>query len=193
MIVFSSSNFCMIFANLLTVSKVLVSHASIPSPKRSGHSRTTGFTNFATPQEDVFQGFPAKSVQTESQQPAEMTVFRLPMHIRPRSYALKMVIDRDKLEFSGEAKIDVNVSQNSDTVFLHSHLLKIDEVALYHKNSEIATSFVLDPANQLLRILTNSTLLSNEFYEVQIKFAGKLDADLRGIYRSANYIGSTTK
>lgn len=193
MFVFWSSSFCMIFANLLTVSKLLGSHASIPPPKRSEDHHPTGFTNFAKRLEDEFLGVPSKSVQVEWSHPAEMTVFRLPTHIRPRSYALKMVVDREKFEFFGKVKINVSVSENTNSVLLHSHRLEIRKVALYYKNDEKSTSFILDPGNQLLRIQTNSTLLKNEFYEIKVDFGGKLNTEYKGVYRSASFTGSTTK
>lgn len=194
MLVFSSSNSFLIFANLLFVFKVLCSNALIPPPKRSRDHRPMGFINFAKRLDTEFLGSPAKGVHSESLVfPKKMTVFRLPAHIRPRSYALKIVIDNEHSVFFGEVKINVSVAEDSNTVLLHSYRLDIEEVTLYYKNDIIPSWFIVDADNQLLRIQTNSTLWRNEVYEIKVKFGSRMNTEFVGIYRSAYSIGTKIK
>lgn len=53
--------------------------------------------------------------------------YRLPKHIRPTEYKLRLNPDLINGKFEGEIEIQLNVSDWADKIFLHSHLLQVGE------------------------------------------------------------------
>lgn len=109
---------------------------------------------------------------------------RLPRHVVPRRYALKLKPDLEKFTFDGEETITVNVLRPTRTVILHSKELDI----------EVAELIVGDKKNFALKITYDEKVETATFHfaaplrrgaaKLHLVFRGILNDKLRGFYRS---------
>lgn len=128
---------------------------------------------------------------------------RLPRDITPISYDLKFIpfITPDNFTFRGEATIKLNVEKDTQNITLHSLELDItdSDITIYkledgEKNNQVPkTSLTFIKEKEFLVIAMEEKLKENEKYLLIIKFAGKLDDNMRGFYKSSYRVGSETR
>ncbi len=121
---------------------------------------------------------------------AQNGTYRLPSHIVPQDYQLKIVPElTGRFNFSGEVIIQFYPKAYAKNITLHSHQLNIQEVVVKRSGYVQASKFELDPKGQLLIVRTENTLYPYYGYSLTIKFEGTLNDDMMGFYRSYYKIG----
>ena len=62
--------------------------------------------------------------------PGPWTDVRLPSYFKPHHYDIELVVDLDKLIFSGKVSVNVSLSQSTPYMYLHSNKLNISSAKL---------------------------------------------------------------
>jgi aminopeptidase N len=114
---------------------------------------------------------------------------RLPREVRPKSYALELVVDPAQPRFSGRARIRVTVDQPTSAVVLNARGLAISAAALVTPDGR-------RPAKTTLRLAAGSKQDPEELVlafdraippgpaELEIEYDGPFASGLRGLYRA---------
>lgn len=137
------------------------------------------------------------------------TVFdgRLPTSMRPVEYKIKILpfITEDNFTFAGEVwvKLDVKSSTNNVTIHIHEldildysiKVMGIDEKLGMSKGRQLQVGQVISEArNQfVVFILDNEQFVSSTKYELYIKYSGRLNNNMRGLYRSSYTTQNVTR
>lgn len=137
------------------------------------------------------------------------TVFdgRLPTSMRPVEYKIKILpfITEDNFTFAGEVwvKLDVKSSTNNVTIHIHEldildysiKVMGIDEKLGMSKGRQLQVGQVISEArNQfVVFILNNEQFVSSTKYELYIKYGGRLNNNMRGLYRSSYTTQNVTR
>lgn len=137
------------------------------------------------------------------------TVFdgRLPTSMRPVEYKIKILpfITEDNFTFAGEVwvKLDVKSSTNNVTIHIHEldildysiKVMGIDETLGMSKGRQLQVGQVISEArNQfVVFILDNEQFVSSTKYELYIKYSGRLNNNMRGLYRSSYTTQNVTR
>lgn len=121
----------------------------------------------------------------------ENLTFRLPAAIKPFAYTLFLNPNLEMKTFSGNVKIDFNVSEPAPFVTLHSKFLNVTTNKLI-KNLEngaegipIKSSFEYEKYEYY--IVEPETQLSVGNYTIDLDFNGRLDGKIVGFYGSSYY------
>ncbi|KFM79213.1 Leucyl-cystinyl aminopeptidase, partial [Stegodyphus mimosarum] len=119
---------------------------------------------------------------------------RLPRHIIPNHYNLKLMPDITHSTFRGEVEIEVNVTKETDYMLIHESSLKIQRTEL--RNMEFNESISIDEAYPFRRnhfwVIRFSEALSMGVYVLKMIFSGKFVHDGNGMTRY-HYIHRETK
>lgn len=102
---------------------------------------------------------------------------RLPDHIRPLNYQLRLVPDFEAKTFSGSVIATLEVDERAESVLLNSDGLEIDTV----KMSSVACEFELQPERERLEV---NRALEVGRHELEIEFSGAFNENLVGFYLS---------
>lgn len=137
------------------------------------------------------------------------TVFdgRLPTSMRPVEYKIKILpfITEDNFTFAGEVwvKLDVKSSTNNVTIHINEldildysiKVMGIDETLGMSKGRQLQVGQVISEArNQfVVFILDNEQFVSSTKYELYIKYSGRLNNNMRGLYRSSYTTQNVTR
>jgi puromycin-sensitive aminopeptidase len=111
--------------------------------------------------------------------------YRLPNNVVPSRYDVRLRPLLDEATFSGEVTIRLDVEQASDTIVLNAIELDIVEVRVDDKT----TTWHLDSETERLIVDVPGTL-TPPAAKLYIRFAGILNDQLRGFYRST-YVDDT--
>lgn len=131
-----------------------------------------------TPKPTVAPGYPWSNI-------------RLPGDLIPTHYNLELRVDLEKFIFTGSVEIDVECKRDTDYVILHVNSLKISrsEVTITDVERGAFTEIYTQesvPVNQFHVLQTVNPLRARRKYKIKFeKFEGKLNDDLRGLYRSS--------
>jgi puromycin-sensitive aminopeptidase len=110
--------------------------------------------------------------------------YRLPTHVVPSAYRLRLDPDLAAATFSGTVEIDVAVSEPTSEIVLNAIELELDTAELRGVHGTFATGSVsLDEALERATISLGSELAEGD-YVLAIAFRGVLNDQLRGFYRS---------
>ncbi len=108
---------------------------------------------------------------------------RLPRHVLPENYQLRLEPDLQAATFDGYATISAAVTASTDTIVMNSIELEISSVTVTQNGQTLENSFVLDDELQRLTI-SCATALQPGLVEIAASFTGLLNDQLHGFYRS---------
>jgi puromycin-sensitive aminopeptidase len=120
-----------------------------------------------------------QSVPTGSQ-------YRLPRDIWPLHYELELTPDFEHLTFWGNVAIDVDVRNPAGTssITLNANHLTIGKASVEDANGTVLTGTVsLDSVLQRVTVSFNGNLGAGK-WKLKLAFAGELNDELKGFYRS---------
>ncbi|XP_073949017.1 glutamyl aminopeptidase-like [Choristoneura fumiferana] len=116
--------------------------------------------------------------------------YRLPKHVAPMNYKLRLWPNATNKTFRGTVEITLNVTKPANNVTLHTNKLEIQTVSLESSYLilKVSTEIVTDK-RELLIVKTPSNFPSGP-YTLKIKFSGTLDG-IVGLYASSLKNGRT--
>jgi len=110
--------------------------------------------------------------------------YRLPRHVIPSRYDLKLVPDLTAATFTGQVDITVTVKQKTQTILLNATDLHISCNGIEgQQDQKIEATVELEPARQRVCISCSQPLDPGE-WRLNLSFQGTLNDQLRGFYRS---------
>lgn len=110
--------------------------------------------------------------------------YRLPRHVIPTRYDLRLEPDLKAATFTGQVSITLSVKQETRTILLNATDLHISSNGIEGQNGKkIAAEVELEPALQRARISCHQPLAMGE-WRLNLSFQGTLNHQLRGFYRS---------
>ncbi len=110
----------------------------------------------------------------------EKTPGRLPKHIVPLRYKVRIEPDIEKAQFRGSQTVTLEVRQPAREIVLHALGLEITHAKLT-AGREISLTPKMDAADQTVTFVLDEALPPG-FYELALHFAGKLTEQPRGLY-----------
>ncbi|KAJ3128775.1 hypothetical protein HK098_003541 [Nowakowskiella sp. JEL0407] len=118
---------------------------------------------------------------------------RLPTHIKPSTYNIKIIADLPNLTFNGSVRISLNVLAPSKVIVIHACELEILEPVLLKFNGKSIHIVGITQKKDLeyLVLRVERTLEIGE-YELMIRYKGVLTQSLQGFYYS-EYVGNDGK
>jgi len=116
--------------------------------------------------------------------PSTVDKYRLPTHVVPSAYRLRLDPDLAAATFSGTVEIDVELSEPTSTIVLNAIDLDLDSAEVRGAHGTLVSGLVdLDAELERATIQLESELDAGA-YVVAIAFRGILNDQLRGFYRS---------
>ncbi|XP_046858685.1 glutamyl aminopeptidase-like [Xenia sp. Carnegie-2017] len=116
--------------------------------------------------------------------PGPWKKIRLPSYFKPRHYDVELVVELDKLIFSGYVVVTLNLTQETPYMYLHSNKLKISSRCIKKNGKSLDLKrYFWYSTNQFYVMETKEKLAPGE-YKVRLEFTGILADDLVGLYRS---------
>ncbi|MDR4465584.1 MAG: M1 family metallopeptidase [Nitrospira sp.] len=110
--------------------------------------------------------------------------YRLPRHVLPTRYDLRLEPDLKAATFTGQVSITLSVKQETQTILLNATDLHIASTGIEGQNGRtIAAEIELEPTLQRARISCHQRLAPGE-WRLHLSFRGALNDQLRGFYRS---------
>ena len=110
--------------------------------------------------------------------------YRLPRHVIPTRYDLRLEPDLKAATFTGHVSITLSVKQETRTILLNATDLHISTNGIEGQDGKkIAAEVELEPALQRARISCYQPLAMGE-WRLNLSFQGTLNNQLRGFYRS---------
>ncbi len=109
---------------------------------------------------------------------------RLPRTAIPRRYDVRIAPDLDAFTFEGKVRITLDVPTATDRLVLHSVGLTIHEATITDADARRRTAVVTHDTDSERIALRFDRPLEAGAHTLRIRFAGTLDDDLRGFYRS---------
>ncbi len=114
-----------------------------------------------------------------------MDPYRLPSHVVPSRYDLRLEPDLTTLSFRGEETVAVTVTEPTDEVVLNAVDLAITEATIANDRGESLRGVpAMDEATERCRIAFPSRVAPGA-WRLSLRFAGPLNDKLRGFYRSS--------
>jgi puromycin-sensitive aminopeptidase len=114
--------------------------------------------------------------------------YRLPRSVIPSAYRLQIAPDIEAATFSGSVEIDVDVVAATDIITLNAIELEISEATLSVSGQDLSGSTTFDEEQARAMFTFNETIQPGAA-TLSITFAGILNDQLRGFYRST-YTGA---
>ena len=108
--------------------------------------------------------------------------FRLPRHITPSHYAIRLDLDFDELEFDGAVSIDIGVSETTDEIVLNAADLEIESVEL--DQGEVAVEGLSFDDEYEKMTISLATPIRPGSYSLDIEYRGTINDQLKGLYQS---------
>src|SRR5262245_28611386 len=111
--------------------------------------------------------------------------YRLPRHVLPARYELRLEPDLASATFQGRVTIAVTVIQPTNVIVLNALELTIDSAALEAEQGRgLSASIQMDESLQRCRLTVPQALAPGE-WRLSMTFRGTLNDALRGFYRSS--------
>ncbi|XP_050068401.1 glutamyl aminopeptidase-like [Anopheles maculipalpis] len=131
-------------------------------------------------------------------QVVEKLGFRLPRHVWPVHYELWLHPDLQRETFSGRVGIELNVSETTNYIVLHSKMLNITETVLRalvvdekQKEREISISRAYEMPEHEYWVIETQAEIGAGAYRLNLQFDGNLADRIIGFY-SSKYLDKTT-
>jgi puromycin-sensitive aminopeptidase len=116
--------------------------------------------------------------------PEHLNPFRLPTHVVPSAYRIRLEPDLEAARFDGTVEIDVRIAEATNDVALNAVDLEFGVVQIRAAGGESRTGQVtLDAEHERATLHVVDELEAGD-YVVSIAFAGTLNDNLVGFYRS---------
>ncbi len=110
--------------------------------------------------------------------------FRLPRHITPTHYDIRLELDLDHLTFDGHVGIDIELSEMVDTLVLNAAELDLAEATLSGSAGSIeVTGFDYDELYERATLHLGAAVEAGT-YRLEIEYTGIINNQLRGLYQS---------
>ncbi|HEY5932610.1 MAG TPA: M1 family peptidase, partial [Nitrospira sp.] len=110
--------------------------------------------------------------------------YRLPRHVIPTRYDLRLEPDLTGATFTGQVTITITVEQTTRSILLNAVDLLVTSALLEGPRGErFEASVELEPSIERARLSLRESLTPDE-WRLQLSFQGKLNDQLRGFYRS---------
>ncbi len=107
--------------------------------------------------------------------------YRLPRHVLPSHYDIRLDLDIDNFTFTGSVGIDIGVNESVSELILNSAEVEIHVAALVDGPEVTAISY--DEAKEMAT-LSLSEALAPGSYRIEIEHSGIINDQLRGLYRA---------
>lgn len=107
--------------------------------------------------------------------------YRLPRHIRPRQYDLRLQLRRTSSDFHGSESILLDITQQSKAVEIHSRGLDISQARLTQAGKTLAGEVSLDADREIATITFSESLAAGEA-TLDLTFSGSVNKGLVGLY-----------
>ena len=110
--------------------------------------------------------------------------YRLPTHVRPLQYNLKLAPDLDSFTFTGQVSIQVQVTEPTSQVVLNAAELQLTHAQVQGQSGSAlhAKGITVDEAAETATITFDQELAAGSA-TLEIRFSGILNDQLRGFYR----------
>uniref|UniRef100_UPI003AAC3524 endoplasmic reticulum aminopeptidase 1b n=1 Tax=Centroberyx gerrardi TaxID=166262 RepID=UPI003AAC3524 len=118
-------------------------------------------------------------------QPFPWDRMRLPKAVSPLHYDLTIHPNLTTLDFTGVARIHLEVHEDTSTVVLHIKEMQISKVLLLAPEGARPLRFLEYPPFHQLALLSDTVLTKGRKYEVQLEFAANLSDSFHGFYKSS--------
>ena len=110
--------------------------------------------------------------------------YRLPRHVIPTRYDIRLEPDLAAATFSGRVTIALMVKQETQTILLNATDLIVESAGLEGPSGQnIKATVELEPSLQRVRLLSGQPVTPGE-WRLHLAFQGQLNDQLRGFYRS---------
>ncbi len=128
------------------------------------------------------EGISASSLRLSKPALEESYPGQLPTDILPQTYDLKLSVNPETQDFSGEATIQAVVKKETDKIILNAAAMDISEVRL--NGAVLPQSQIhFDPEKQILTLDAGKTLPLGPV-SLEFRYSAKLNQNLRGLYLS---------
>uniref|UniRef100_A0A8C4HLJ0 Aminopeptidase n=1 Tax=Dicentrarchus labrax TaxID=13489 RepID=A0A8C4HLJ0_DICLA len=133
-----------------------------------------------------FTGCQAKDVPIATNgQPFPWDRMRLPKTVYPLHYDLTIHPNLTTLDFTGVARILLDVHEDTSMVVLHAKQMQVSNVLLLAPEGVRPLRVLEYPPFHQLALLSDSVLTKGRRYEVQLEFAANLSDSFHGFYKSS--------
>lgn len=110
--------------------------------------------------------------------------YRLPRHVIPTRYELRLEPDLVAATFRGQETIAIIVTQATKAILLNAVDLTIELASVERENvAAINASIDMEPQAQRVRLTFGESIMPGE-WQLRLSFHGRLNDKLRGFYRS---------
>lgn len=110
---------------------------------------------------------------------------RLPKTVSPLHYDLTIHPNLTTLDFTGVARILLDVHEDTSTIVLHAKQMQVSGVLLLAPEGVRPLQVLEYPRFHQLALLSDSVLTKGRRYEVQLGFAANLSDSFHGFYKSS--------
>uniref|UniRef100_A0A3B4T8I6 Endoplasmic reticulum aminopeptidase 1b n=1 Tax=Seriola dumerili TaxID=41447 RepID=A0A3B4T8I6_SERDU len=118
-------------------------------------------------------------------QPFPWDRMRLPKTVSPIHYDLIIHPNLTTFDFTGVARIELDVHEDTSVIILHAKQMQISNVLLLAPEGVRPLQVLENPRFHQLALLSDSVLTKGRKYEVQLGFAANLSDSYHGFYKSS--------
>jgi puromycin-sensitive aminopeptidase len=108
---------------------------------------------------------------------------RLPRHVVPSHYGIHLAPRLPDAVFTGSVTIDVDITETTSEIVFNAAELTIDSVAINRTDQSVSPAWRLDGDAERIHLDLQSPMAAGPA-TIEIRFAGILNDQLRGFYRS---------
>jgi puromycin-sensitive aminopeptidase len=113
------------------------------------------------------------------------STYRLPLHVSPRRYDIKLDAQVGREDFSGHVTIKLDLHEASDTIDLHARNLTVSNATLLIDGQSQPAMLTMDPENERIVLHFSQGFPVGEA-SLDLAFSGKVEQTLRGLYLAQN-------
>src|SRR5215831_14454267 len=110
--------------------------------------------------------------------------FRLSRHVRPSDYDLDLAPDLERGTFTGSVRITVRLERPETAITLHAAELKIEHASAHTAGGEVKARAALRQDDEAVTLHFVRRLPAGDA-TLALRFAGKLNRHLRGLYAAS--------
>ena len=109
------------------------------------------------------------------------STYRLPLHVTPRRYDLKLDAQLGREDFSGQVVITLHLHQPTGTIDLHARDITVLQAELMVNGQTYPAAVTMDPDNERMVLQFSQTFAVGEA-SLALTFQGKVSQMLKGLY-----------
>jgi aminopeptidase N len=107
--------------------------------------------------------------------------FRLPRHVAPNHYDIRLELDLETFTFVGSVGIDIDVKKRTESLVLNAAEVEIKSASL---SNDVAITEIAYDDEMERATLSLSSPIEPGSYRLEIEHSGIINDQLRGLYRS---------